>query len=86
MKDSLAHWEKEKIRSIQFYIKPPKCHLMNILVKHDFYFHHASTKDSYVLMCKWTDPSTENRIPPYGSHFLGTGGVVFNDKDEILLI
>lgn len=34
----------------------------------------------------WMDPSTANRIPAFADHYVGVGGVVVNDKDEVLLI
>ena len=63
----------------------PKLNLMNVAVKHGFYFHHASPK-GYVLMCLWLDPSTPSRIPAYPDHYVGVGGVVLNSKGELLLI
>jgi hypothetical protein len=32
------------------------------------------------------DPSSHNKIPAYAAHYVGAGGVVINDKDEILMI
>lgn len=58
---------------------------MNVVVKHGFYFHHASPK-GYVLMCLWLDPTTHDKIPAYADHYCGVGGVIINDKEEILLI
>jgi hypothetical protein len=59
---------------------------MNVAVKYGFYFHHASPKGSYVLMCLWLDQSTHDKIPAYSDHYVGVGGAIINDKDEILMI
>ena len=37
-------------------------------------------------MCLWMDESTHDKIPAYADHYIGVGGAVINDKDEILLI
>ena len=71
---------------MQIFFKPPKCHLMNVASAHGFYFHHANKKENYVLMCIWTDEKVANRLPDYGDHFVGVGGIMINDKEEILLI
>jgi ADP-ribose pyrophosphatase YjhB (NUDIX family) len=86
LKNSLEKWIAEGVRSIQIQFAPPKCHLMNIAAENGFYFHHAHTTENYVLMCKWTDPKVADRLPAYGDHFCGVGGLVINDKQEILLI
>lgn len=59
---------------------------MNIAAKYGFYFHHANRQENYVLMCLWMDPSTHDKIPTYADHQVGVGGVVINQRDEILLI
>ena len=37
-------------------------------------------------MCLWTDETVANRLPDYADHFVGVGGIMINDKEEILLI
>jgi len=37
-------------------------------------------------MCKWIDESTADRLPAYADHFLGVGGILVNDKLEVLMI
>lgn len=64
----------------------PKFNLMNVVTKYGFYFHHANKKESYVLMCLWMDPTTNDKIPAYADHYVGVGGAVINHKDELLLI
>ena len=71
---------------MQIFFKPPKCHLMNVASAHGFYFHHAHKTENYVLMCIWTDDKVANRLPDYADHFVGVGGIMINDKEEILLI
>jgi len=83
---SLKKWKGEGARSIQIFFRPPKCHLMNVAAKHGFYFHHAHKQDNYVLMCLWTDETVANRLPAFADHYVGVGGIVVNDKEEVLMI
>lgn len=82
----IPEWETQGVRSVQILFKPPSCHLMNAAFKHGFYFHHAHEKESYVLMIKWLDKKVPCRMPPYANHYVGVGGAVINEKNEILLI
>ena len=84
--NSLNLWKSQGARSIQVFFKPPKCHLMNVASKHGFYFHHSHKTGNYVLMCLWTDTKVADRLPAYGDHFVGVGGIMVNDKEEVLLI
>jgi len=59
---------------------------MNVAAAQGFYFHHAHKTEGYVLMCLWTDEKIANRLPDYADHFVGVGGIMINDKEEILLI
>lgn len=59
---------------------------MNVAAKHGFYFHHAHRQDNYVLMCLWTDPIVADRMPAYADHYVGVGGIMVNDKQEVLMI
>jgi hypothetical protein len=86
LSNSLKLWKSEGARSIQIFFKPPKCHLMNVASSHGFYFHHAHKTENYVLMCLWTDGQVADRLPAYPDHFVGTGGIMVNDKEEVLLI
>jgi 8-oxo-dGTP diphosphatase len=37
-------------------------------------------------MCLWTDEKVADRLPGYPDHFVGVGGIMVNDKEEVLLI
>jgi len=37
-------------------------------------------------MCLWLDMTTHDKIPAYSDHYLGVGGAIINDKNEILMI
>jgi len=37
-------------------------------------------------MCLWTDDTMANRLPAYANHFVGVGGIMVNDNNEVLMI
>jgi len=80
---SLLHWRNKERRGIWIKIPIAGSQVIPIAVKHGFVFHHA--QPTYVMMTSWL-PETENKLPKYTSHYIGCGGVVLNDKKEILLI
>jgi len=59
---------------------------MNVASKLGFYFHHSHKKDNYVLMCLWLDEAMADRLPAYADHFVGVGGIMVNDNNEVLMI
>jgi len=59
---------------------------MNVASKLGFYFHHANKLENYVLMCLWLDEAVADRLPAFADHFIGVGGIMVNDKLEVLMI
>ena len=59
---------------------------MNVASRMGFVFHHANREEDYVLMVKWTDSNTPERLPRYGDHYVGVGGLVVSAGLEVLLI
>merc|ERR1719319_70180 len=49
-----------------------------------FRFHHATSEK--VAMLYWMDPNEPCQVPSYAHTLIGVGGMVVNDKDEILAI
>ena len=47
------------------------------LMQGGFRLHHA--KDDYVLVTKWLPEGVESKIPEFASHYVGVGGLVFNN-------
>ena len=83
---SLQHWKSQGARSIQIFFRPPYCHLINSAANHGFYFHHAHKDENYVLMCKWVDETTGDRLPAYADHYVGVGGIMVNEHNQVLMI
>lgn len=82
----IEEWPGQGVRSVQIFFKPPKCHLMNAAFENGFYFHHANQKEAYVLMILWLDKKVPCRVPHYAHHYIGVGGVVISESEQILLI
>ena len=47
-----------------------------------FIFHHASSE--YVMLTLALEKGAH--VPPYATHYIGIGGVVINEKDELLVV
>jgi ADP-ribose pyrophosphatase YjhB (NUDIX family) len=52
--------------------------------KHHFVFHHA--KPDYVMMTRWLPEDEENKLPHFTTHFVGIGGLVLNENNELLCV
>ena len=47
--------------------------------------HHA--KNGYVMLTKWLDKNSINKMPSFATHYVGVGGLVINnDRTKILAI
>ncbi|EGC37148.1 hypothetical protein DICPUDRAFT_91689 [Dictyostelium purpureum] len=87
LENSIKFWSDNNRRGVWLKIPQSHSNLISIAVEKGFEFHHCQL--DYLLLTKWL-PSPEsndpNKLPQYTSHFIGCGGVVINDKKEILLI
>lgn len=46
--------------------------------------HHCTSQ--YLLFSKWLVLNDKSRLPHYSTHYLGAGGLIINDKSQILLV
>ncbi|KYQ91682.1 hypothetical protein DLAC_07459 [Tieghemostelium lacteum] len=83
LNNSLNFWIENKRRGIWIKVPESKAHLISVATRAGFTFHHCQA--DYIMLTKWI-PTELNKLPHYTSHFIGCGGVVINDKNEILLI
>lgn len=81
---SVDHWKETNIRGVWFKIEIAHSNLIPILAKHKFVFHHA--QPSYVMMTRWLPDNQPNLLPGYASNYIGVGGFVLNDNNELLVI
>ncbi|XP_055943440.1 nucleoside diphosphate-linked moiety X motif 6-like [Argiope bruennichi] len=84
LKNSLMDWIKTGIRGVWFKVNIANSSYVPILVKHGFLFHHAKT--SYVMLTRWLPADEPNLLPQYPYTHIGVGGMVINDKNQVLTI
>ena len=81
---SLDTWVHDGIRAVWFYVAHEEAAWVPVLVNQGFTFHHANTER--VALLKWLDSSEVCNIPSYAHTLVGVGGMVVNDKDEVLVV
>lgn len=54
------------------------------ILQNGFDFHHA--KSGFVMMTKWLPTNLSANLPVFAHTMIGVGGLVVNDKDQILTI
>ncbi|KAG8200207.1 hypothetical protein JTE90_024986 [Oedothorax gibbosus] len=84
LKHSLEEWSKKSIRGVWFKVNIAKSSYIPVLVKHGFHFHHAKT--SYLMLTRWLPGDEPNLLPQYPFTHVGVGGMVINDKNQVLTI
>jgi len=84
LESSLNHWAETKINGVWFEVDIKHSFWVPILTECGFVFHHART-DSVVLT-KWLPTDRPSTLPKYPFTNVGVGGVVENEKGEILLM
>ncbi|XP_030847337.1 nudix hydrolase 8-like [Strongylocentrotus purpuratus] len=84
LRDSLDHWKKTAIRGIWIKVPLHQADLVGIIAKLGFVFHHA--QPNYVMMTRWLPEDEPNMLPGFATHYIGVGGFVLNEKNELLVI
>ncbi len=79
---SMKTWKKSGHQLVWLEVPIGKSEFIPIAVQAGFSFHHSG--ETYLML---TRPLIENAfIPGYATHYIGAGGVVVNDDDEILVV
>ncbi|XP_023346586.1 nudix hydrolase 8 [Eurytemora carolleeae] len=81
---SLLYWKKDMVRGVWFYVHPEHSAWIPHLVKQGFVFHHANTERLALYL--WLDDKDRCQIPSYAHTLVGVGGMVINERDEILVV
>jgi ADP-ribose pyrophosphatase YjhB (NUDIX family) len=79
---SLKLWAEQGFQVAWLEIPITKAGLIPIAVDAGFLFHHSSK--GYLMLTYQLAP--EAFIPPYATHYVGAGGVVLNEKRELLVV
>jgi len=81
--ESLKAWRSQGVRGCWLQIPSEKSLFIPIALKNGFVFHHS--QKTYCMLTTWLSEEV-NKLPNYASHYLGVGGVVVNDKKQILVV
>jgi hypothetical protein len=86
LKSSMQQWETDGIRGVWIKLSEKNAHLIDIVIRDGkFKYHHA--KDGYVMMTKWMDKESIDKMPSFATHYVGVGGLVLSkDRKKILAI
>ncbi|TQV71691.1 NUDIX domain-containing protein [Aliikangiella marina] len=79
--ESLAAWEKQ-FKVVWISVSADKAALLTVLYQHGFENHHCD-KAKIMLTKKLQQNAL---VPEYANHTIGIGGLVINDKQELLTI
>lgn len=80
--NSLKVWREEGCRVVWLEIPIAKVTLIPVAVTLGFEFHH-SEPDHTMLTCRLQPDAF---VPPHATHYIGAGGVVVNDREELLVV
>ena len=82
LQESLEAWRSGGVLVVWLEVPISQAALVPIAVEAGFSYHHAG--EDYLLL---TLPLREgSHIPPYASHYIGAGGVVLDDNNELLVV
>uniref|UniRef100_A0A914C0N2 Nudix hydrolase domain-containing protein n=1 Tax=Acrobeloides nanus TaxID=290746 RepID=A0A914C0N2_9BILA len=84
LETSIQSWRKDDVRGIWFHVDIQDSWWVPILTEHGFQFHHA--QPTHVMLTKWIPTSRPSSLPLYPFTSIGVGGIVVNEKGEILLM
>jgi 8-oxo-dGTP pyrophosphatase MutT (NUDIX family) len=82
LSQALETWKSEGFRVVWLDVPIERAALVPIAVAAGFVFHH-SDEDSVMMTCRLVENAF---IPPHATHFIGVGGVVINDRRELLVV
>ena len=82
LRESLAAWTQEGLKVVWLEVPIENSVLIPIAVEAGFVFHHSG--QDYLMLAY---PLEEGAfVPPYATHYIGAGGVVLNDRGELLVV
>ena len=81
---AVARWRSDKRRGIHINIPIAQSELIPVAVANQFTFHHA--QPSYVRLARWLPLEEPNLLPGYATHYVGVGGLVVNNNNEVLVV
>lgn len=79
---SIEQWTEQGLKVVWIEASTAKAALIPIAVNAGFAFHH--TTPDYLMMTKQL--VEDAFVPLYATHYIGAGGVVLNDREELLVV
>jgi 8-oxo-dGTP pyrophosphatase MutT (NUDIX family) len=79
---SLVSWRSEGVRLAWVNIPIDRARLIPIATERGFFFHHSNETD-VMLVCRLVEGAF---VPTHATHYIGVGGVVINDRQELLVV
>ena len=79
---SLQEWMREGLKVVWINIPIDQATLIPVATEAGFSFHHSGP--DYLLLTKRLE--ADALIPEFATHYIGAGGVVINDKNELLVV
>lgn len=83
---SISHWTQAGTRIIWFHVSRKSSQWLPVLCQNDFRFHHVSHDGDTVVMYRWLLKNKPSPVPPYAHTMVGVGGIVLNEKQELLVV
>ncbi|CAH3135168.1 unnamed protein product [Porites lobata] len=81
---SLEKFKQGAIRGVWLRISIKNSTYIPIAVKHGFVFHH--TYPHHIVMTQWLPKTEPNTLPTFATSYLGAGGLVINEKNQVLAV
>ena len=75
-------WKIDSVKVVWLEVPQNRFSLLSLILARGFTFHHANS--DYAMLTLSLVPMSF--VPPYATHFIGVGGVVINEKKEILVV
>ena len=82
LQTSIETWRADGRRLVWIDVPIEKAQLVPVATKAGFYFHHSNEGD-LMLVCRLVDDAF---VPMHATHYIGVGGVVINDRQELLVV
>ncbi|XP_061346737.1 nudix hydrolase 10-like [Gastrolobium bilobum] len=83
LRTSISQWKQQGKSGVWIKLPIALVNLVETAIKEGFWYHHA--EPSYLMLVYWI-PETGCTIPPNASHRVRVGGLVLNNKKEVLVV
>jgi 8-oxo-dGTP pyrophosphatase MutT (NUDIX family) len=79
---SLDTWRSQGFRLAWLGLPIARAAFVPVATQAGFFFHHANESD-LMLICRLVEDAF---VPTHATHYIGVGGVVINDRQELLVV